>query len=98
MLYYRRKIYNFREYKMNKILLSLFVIGTLSACGTSPHNTEILGYQGPRIMSQESIILKTRSCVESGMKAQVVYMPQHYPSGTIDVPVGVNCHATWNMK
>jgi uncharacterized protein YceK len=84
---------------MNKIVLALLTLGLVSGCGTTSHrSTEIHGYEGPRVVSQETIITKTRSCVESGMKAVVVYMPQNYPSGTIDVPVGVNCYATWNMK
>ena len=61
-------------------------------------SAEIKGYEGPRIMNQDDVIMNTRNCIDSGMRARVVYMPQRYPSGTVDVPVAVNCYPSWNMK
>jgi hypothetical protein len=60
--------------------------------------SEIKGYEGPRIMSQDDVIMNTRNCIDSGMRARVVYMPQRYASGSVDVPVAVNCYPSWNMK
>jgi hypothetical protein len=87
---------------MNKLLLTLMTtcltVSLVSGCANTPRNTEIHGYDGPRILSQENVIFKTRNCIDAGMKAVVVYVPQRYPTGSIDVPVDVNCYPSWNMK
>ena len=99
---------------MNKMLAVTLVASTLmvTACANTgglkeaasapvklaSESSEIKGYEGPRIMSQDDVIMNTRNCIDSGMRARVVYMPQHYPSGTVEVPVSVNCYPSWNMK
>jgi len=60
--------------------------------------SEIKGYEGPRIMNQDDVIMNTRNCIDAGMRPRVVYMPQRYASGSVDVPVSVNCYPSWNMK
>lgn len=71
---------------MKKIALLLPIL-MLTACGTA----KIPGYEGPKAMKQDEVIVAARSCTNTRMKPSIVYLPQKTEFGSVLVPVGVNC-------
>ena len=48
-------------------------------------------YEGPKALKQHEVIEASRSCVNTRMKPQIVYLPQKTEFGSVLVPVAVNC-------
>jgi hypothetical protein len=71
---------------MKKIIV---VIGLLSL--TACANKRIPGYEGPKALSQNDVITAARSCTNTKMKPNVVYLPQKTDFGSVLVPVDVHC-------
>ena len=71
---------------MKKVIVILGVL-LLSAC-SSP---KISGYNGPKAMDRDGVIQASRSCINTRMKPQVVYLTQKTDFGSVLVPVDVHC-------
>jgi hypothetical protein len=67
----------------------IVVIGLLSL--TACANKTIPGYEGPKALSQNDVIINARSCTNTKMKPNVVYLPQKTDFGSVLVPVAVHC-------
>ena len=66
------------------------MIGTallLTACGTP----KIEGYDGPKALERNGVIEAARTCINTRMKPNIVYLPQKTDHGTVLVPVDVHC-------
>mgnify|MGYP006268000341 CR=1 FL=1 len=68
--------------------LLLFSLLGLTACSSTP---TIKNYEGPKALKQHEVIEASRSCVNTRMKPQIVYLPQKTEFGSVLVPVAVNC-------
>jgi uncharacterized lipoprotein YajG len=71
---------------MKKLLLISLLFVT--ACSSTP---TIKGYEGPKAMQRNDVIEGARSCVNTRMKPQIIYLPQKTEFGSILVPVDVHC-------
>ena len=67
--------------------LILIPVVMLTACGTP----KIPGYAGPHALDRDGVIMGARSCVNTRMKPNVVYLPQKTEFGSVLVPVDVQC-------
>ena len=70
---------------MKKIIV--FGVLALTACGTP----KITGYDGPKALDRDGVIQASRSCINTRMKPQIVYLSQKTDFGTVLVPVDVHC-------
>lgn len=70
-----------------KTVLLIAVLG-LTACSSTP---TIKGYEGPKALQRNEVIEGARSCVNTRMKPQIVYLPQKTEFGSVLVPVDVHC-------
>ena len=67
--------------------LIVFGVLALTACGTP----KIPGYEGPKALDRDGVIQASRSCINTRMKPQIVYLPQKTDFGSVLVPVEVHC-------
>ena len=67
--------------------LIVFGVLALTACGTP----KIAGYDGPKALDRDGVIQGSRSCINTRMKPQVVYLTQKTDFGSVLVPVDVHC-------
>ena len=70
---------------MKKIIV--FGVLTLTACGTP----KIPNYDGPKALDRDGVIQASRSCINTRMKPQIVYLSQKTEFGSVLVPVDVQC-------
>ena len=71
---------------MKRLLLVLPLLA-LTACGTP----KITGYDGPKALDRHGVIEASRSCINTRMKPQIVYLSQKTEHGITPVPVDVQC-------
>ena len=67
--------------------LIVFGVLALTACGTP----KITGYDGPKALDREGVIQGSRSCINTRMKPQIIYLSQKTDFGSVLVPVDVQC-------
>ena len=67
--------------------LIVFGVLSLTACGTP----KIPGYDGPKAIDRDAVIQGSRSCINTRMKPQIVYLSQKTEFGSVLVPVDVQC-------
>lgn len=67
---------------------TIFIICLLlTACGYP----KIKGYDEPEALNRHGVITASRSCINTRMKPNVIYLPQETDFGSILVPVDVYC-------
>jgi hypothetical protein len=67
--------------------LIVFGVLALTACGTP----KIPGYDGPKALEQSQVASMSRTCINTRMKPQIIYLTQKTDFGTVLVPVDVHC-------
>jgi uncharacterized protein YceK len=73
---------------MKKIFVLLPILAVMVGCSSTP---TIKNYEGPKALERNAVIEGARSCVNTRMKPQIVYLPQKTEFGSVLVPVDVHC-------